>query len=132
MNILTPIGFLKVGGIILILVAILGFIGIIGPTADSLFGTAWYFDDAENIAHLVLGIVAWILVYYGSENIQKLVVQILGVVGILVGLYSIIGPVTTGTNLLGAQLQNPTDTILHIAVGAWALYAGFSKKEQTM
>ena len=37
------------------------------------------------------------------------------------------GPVTEGSNFLGAQLQNPSDTILHFVVGIWALWAGLRK-----
>jgi len=134
MDIFTPKAFLKIGGIILLIVAILGFIGVIGPTEESLFGPAWYFDEAENTAHFLLGVVALILFHFGSEGVQKSVVQILGVLGILVGLFSLFGPVTTGVSLLGAQLQNPADTILHLIVGIWALCAGFClhKKTQTM
>jgi ABC-type Fe3+-siderophore transport system permease subunit len=46
----NPKQFLTIGGAVLLLVGILGFIGIIGPDANSIFGSAWYFDNAENIA----------------------------------------------------------------------------------
>ena len=59
---MNPKQFLVIGGIILLLVGILGFVGILGPTAsDSIFGATWYFDNAENWAHAVLGIVALLL-----------------------------------------------------------------------
>lgn len=48
-------------------------------------------------------------------------VLVLVVVAILVGLYRLLA----GTSLLGASLENPADTVLHLAVGAWALYAVF-------
>ena len=123
-NILTPRGFLQVGGIVLVLVAILGYVGVIGPVPeDSIFGAAWYFDNAENIAHLVLGIVALIAAYALNAGLQKTLVVIVGVIGLLVGLYSLFG----STSLLGAYLENPADSILHLAIGAWALWAGLKK-----
>lgn len=102
------------------IVAVLGFIGIIGPTSEqSIFGSAWWFDNAENWAHLVLGVVGLIAAYALSAQYQKTLVLALGVVGVLVGLYSLVGY----SNLLGANLENPLDSILHLAVGGWALWA---------
>lgn len=126
MNILTPKGFLQIGGIILVVVGILGFIGILGPTEDSsLFGSFWWFDNAENWAHTVLGIVALAAAYGLKDmNTQKSLVMIVGIVGILVGIYGFLS-----TNLLGANLENPADNILHLVVGAWALSASMMKKE---
>lgn len=104
----------------LVLVGVLGFVGIIGPTGEkSLFGPTWWFDDAENWAHLVIGIVGIIGAFILPASLQKAVVLLLGVFGLIVGIYS--GVVST--SLLGANLENPADTILHIAVGAWALFA---------
>ena len=120
---LSPQGFLKVGGAVLVLVAVLGFVGIIGPTTNSLFGSFWYFDNAENWAHLVLGVVGLVAAFVFPAYLNKLIVMLLGVVGFLVGLYSLFG----GMDLLGAGLENPADTILHVVVGAWALVVGFKK-----
>ena len=49
---------------------------------------------------------------------QKTLVLLLGVLGILVGLYNFVSP-----SLLGANLESPADLLLHLVVGAWALYA---------
>lgn len=112
--------FLQVGGAVLLLVGVLGYVGVIGPTPDkSLFGAAWWFDNNENLAHTVLGVVGLAAAFYAKDLWQKWLVFVLGVIGVIVGLYSLaVGPV-----LLGANLQNPADTALHLAVGAWALYA---------
>jgi hypothetical protein len=125
---MNPKQFLLIGGVVLILVGILGFIGIIGPTADrSIFGGAWWFDNAENWAHLVIGVVGVIAAYALSGSTQKPLVLLLGIVGVLVGLYSLV----ISEAFLGANLENPADTILHIVVGAWALYAGTRKEGGT-
>jgi hypothetical protein len=119
----TPNGFLKIGGAVLVLVALLGFFSVIGPTpADSIFGDAWYFDNGENWAHLILGVVGLIAAFTLSASMQKTLVMLLGIIGVLVGIYSIFSQ-----SFLGANLENPADTILHLAVGAWALYASMRK-----
>ena len=120
---MNPKQFLLIGGIVLILVAILGFVGVIGPTAEeSIFGGGWWFDNAENWAHLVLGIVALILLA-APMNGQRPVVMLLGIVGVLIGLYSAV----VATAFLGANLENPADTLLHIVIGIWALLASKHK-----
>lgn len=113
-----------VGGGVLVLVAVLGFVGVIGPTADkSIFGGGWWFDNGENWAHLVLGVVGVIAAYAFPASAQKPLVMLLGIVGVLVGLYSIV----ISPSFLGANLENPADSILHLVVGAWALYASMGK-----
>ena len=120
MDILRSKGFLTVGGWILVVVGILGMVNVLGPTESaSIFGSAWWFDGAENWAHLVLGVVALWGAYKLSASSQKNLAGIFGVVALLVGIYSLLG----NSLLLGANLENPADTILHIVVGIWGLLA---------
>lgn len=122
--ILTPKGFLKLGGIVLILVGILGFAGIIGPMSEnSIFGNFWWFDNAENWAHLILGIVGLVAAFVLPAGIQKMLVMVLGIVGIIVGVYSLL----IAQKLGPANLENPADTVLHLVVGVWALVASMKK-----
>src|SRR3989344_2422416 len=126
---MNPKQFLQIGGAILAVVGVLGFIGLIGPTSEqSIFGGAWYFDNAENWAHLVLGVVGVAAAYVLSAKYQKMLVMVLGVVGVLIGLYSLVGY----NMLLGANLENPLDSILHLAVGGWALWAALRKEGGSM
>ncbi len=112
--------FLILGGIVLVLIAVLGMIGVIGPTSNqSMFGVAWWFDSAENWAHLVLGVVALIAAFALPSAIQKPLVIAVGLLALIVGLYSAF----YSTMLLGANLESPADTILHLGVGLWALIA---------
>ncbi len=121
MSLINPRAFLQIGGGALVLLAVLGYVGVIGPSgAQSIFGSFWYFDNAENVAHLVLGIVALAAVFALPGSLQKPLVIIVGVVAVLVGLYSLVG----SSMLLGANLENPADSVLHLVVGAWALWAG--------
>lgn len=122
MSLITPKSFLQIGGIVLVLVAVLGYVGVIGPTPeDSIFGAAWYFDNVENIVHLVLGVVALAALYVIPVSLHKPLVVLVGIIAVLAGLYSLF----IGTTLGGANLENPLDTILHLVIGAWALWAGF-------
>ncbi len=129
MNIFNPKGFLTVGGIVLLLVGILGYVGIIGPTPEkSIFGAIWWFDNGENLAHTVLGVAGLAAAFVFPAMWQRYLVILLGLLGVVVGLYSLV----VSTSFLGSNLENPADSILHLAVGAWALYAAFggmSKKK---
>ena len=111
------------------MLGILGFVGVIGPTSDSsLFGSAWWFDNGENWAHLVLGVVGLIAAYVLGANLQRPLVMLLGIIGVLVGLYSLV----ISSTFLGANLENPADTLLHLVVGAWALAASWKKQPAMM
>lgn len=122
---MNPKQFLIIGGGVLILVGVLGMVGVIGPSAsNSIFGATWWFDAYENWAHLLLGIVGVIAAFVFPSSLQKPLVLLLGVVGLFFAVYS--GFVNT--NFFGANLENPADTVLHLVVGAWALWAGMQKQ----
>lgn len=126
---MNPKQFLTIGGVVLVVVGILGYVGILGPTADrSIFGAMWWFDNPENIAHTILGIVAIAAAYVLPANLQKWLTIAVGALAVLIGLYSLLGE----TVVLGANLENPADSILHLVIGAWALYAGLRKGEMPM
>ena len=78
----------------------------------------------ENWAHLIIGVVAVILAYAAAAEVQKPAVIVVGVLAVAVGLYGIFE-----ANLLGANLQNPADTILHLVVGIWALISARGREE---
>lgn len=120
---MNPRQFLQVAGVVLVLVGVLGMVGVIGPTPEqSIFGPTWWFDGAENIAHLVLGVAGLAAAYILPAMLQRYLVIALGVLGVVVGLYSLV----LSPTLLGANLENPADTLLHLVVGGWALYAARS------
>ncbi len=119
MGLFSSKGFLKVGGLVLVLVAILGYIGVIGPTPEkSIFGSFWWFDNKENLAHLVIGVAGLVAASVLSNSLQKNLVVLLGVIGVTVGLYNVVS-----MKLLGANLESPADLVLHLVIGVWALKA---------
>lgn len=118
---MNPRQFLLIGGVVLVLVGILGFVGLIGPEAsDSIFGRDWWFDNGENWAHTILGVVAVIAGFTLSPGAQRGLVIVVGVVGLFFGVYNLFS-----TDFLGTNLENPLDTILHFVVGGWALLSAF-------
>jgi hypothetical protein len=125
---LNPKQFLLFGGVVLLLVGVLGFLGILGPTADdSIFGEMWWFDNAENWAHTVLGVVAILAAFIAPASMQRPLVMLVGGLALLVGIYNFFS-----TKLIGANLESPADLILHLVVGAWALYASMNKTSGSM
>lgn len=124
---MNPKQFLVIGGIVLVVVGLLGFVGVLGPTAESsIFGGAWWFDNAENWAHLVLGVVGLIAAYTLGASAQKPLVIVLGVVGLFFAIWNVFS-----TTFLAANLESPADLILHLVVGVWALYAALNKGQTT-
>lgn len=114
---MTPKQFLTIGGVVLLLVGILGFIGIIGPTEQrSLFGSFWWFDNPENYAHTVLGIVALIAAFTFPASVNKPLTIAVGILALFFAVYNVFS-----TSFLGASLESPADLILHLVVGVWAL-----------
>ena len=126
---MNPKQFLILGGIILALIGMLGMVGdIIGPTPEeSFFGSIWWFDTAENWAHLVLGIVALVAAFIFPAGLQKSLVLLVGFVAVLIGIYSAV----SSAPILGANLENPADTVLHMLVGDWAIFAGMRGGSRT-
>ena len=128
---MNPKQFLLIGGAVLAVVGVVGFLGIIGPTPDkSLFGQTWWFDNGENVAHLVLGIVALGAAYVLGDALQKWLVAAVGVLGVLVAVWGFLVSGSASPNFYGANLENPADTALHLVVGLWALWAAFWGKKE--
>lgn len=117
---MNPKNFLTLGGIVLVIVGLAGFVGILGPAPEqSVFGPSWYFDTGENWAHLILGIVA-LVIALRIATLQKPITLLVGIIGLAVGVWGFfLG--SEVPNFFGANLENPLDNILHLAVGAWAL-----------
>jgi uncharacterized membrane protein HdeD (DUF308 family) len=133
-NIISPKGFLQVGGVVLLLVGLLGFFGIIGPTPEqSVFGDAWWFDNGENIAHTVLGVVALLAAYLlKSADAQRWLVMLVGILGLLFGVLNFFLP-ADAPNFYGvANLESPLDMALHFVIGIWGVWAAAKKPGMSM
>ena len=121
-----PTLFLKVGGAVLFLLGIVGYIGVTNNV------NFFNLDAGENLAHSVLGIVA---LGFGflvkDQNVNKWLVVIVGAVGLIFGVWGFflangdfMGGHFAHPNFYGlANLENPADNLLHLVVGIVALLA---------
>jgi hypothetical protein len=123
-SVFTPKGFLTYGGAILLLLGIVGYLNIFSDTSSS-----FYLDGGENIAHTFLGIVALAIVFVPGLNsafapYYRWIVILLGIVALFFAVYGFYVGGNTAPNTFGvANLESPLDDILHLVVGAWAIYA---------
>jgi CHASE2 domain-containing sensor protein len=118
---MTPYHYLKFGGLLLIILAVLGGAGILGPTAtQSVFGTAWWLDYSEIIIYLVLGIVDVIVANKARSLYQYRMVTILGFLSLLMAGHTYI----VGGQVVWAEFQIPGDLIFFIVFGVWGVAAG--------
>ncbi len=124
MNFGGPSTFLKVGGIVLVLLGLVGFFAF--NTPNSVF----WLDSGENWAHLVLGIVALIAAFALGEGMQKNLTVLVGLLGLVIGIWGFfLGSGPTGNFLGLVNLENPADNVLHLVVGVWALWSAFGSSE---
>ncbi|HEY3116655.1 MAG TPA: hypothetical protein VGK54_07940 [Chloroflexota bacterium] len=122
---MNPKQFLTLGGAILVLLALVGFTGVLNEKSTPFF----WLDAGENWGHLGLGAVALAAVFVPGLNsllapIYRQIVVLVGVVGVFFAIYGFAvagGPPLNGFGV--ANLENPSDNVLHLVVGAWALWA---------
>lgn len=126
---LTPNGFLKVGGVVLVVLGVLGYL----LPEGRLLGDAFYLDNAENIAHLVLGVVALIAAYTIPASAQRGLVWVVGLTALLFAVWGFMVAGEPAPNWYGVtNLENPLDNVLHLAVAVWAIWAAAQKDSTAM
>lgn len=119
---MTPKKFLLIGGVILIIVAVVGFL------IPRIGGDYLWFDAAENWAHLVLGVVAVLIAKYAPVNSHKPIAAVVGVVALYFAIAGFLVAGRSTPNWYGvAHLENPLDNLVHLVIGIWALWASFGK-----
>ena len=130
----TPRGFLIVGGAVLLLLGLLGFV-ILKDPAMSFF----WLDTSENIAHTVLGIVALAAVFVPGLNdalapYYRWIVILVGVIALFFGVYGFLVPVGSpaSPNTFGLANLELGDNLLHLIVAAWAFAAAFWAPSEVM
>lgn len=120
---MNPKQFLQFGGAILVVLGVIGLLPVFTKA-----NTPWfYLDTGENVAHIGLGIVAIAAAYLLTDpGMQKWLVAVVGVVALFVGAYGFVVMGAPEPNAFGvSNLESPADNLLHLVVGAWALYAAF-------
>ncbi|MES2953659.1 MAG: hypothetical protein V4674_03825 [Patescibacteria group bacterium] len=128
---MNPKQFLVVGGVVLLLLGILGYLTGT-PTGGPLDLMVWL-TSGENIAHVVLGIVALIAAYTLGGGARKWLTVIVGLVALYFGLVGFtLAPTQVGAmNYYGVANLELFDNLLHIVVAVWAFWAA-SRKEMMM
>ena len=120
---MNPKQFLQFGGGILVILGVVGLLPVFTKA-----NTPWfYLDTGENVAHIGLGVVAIAASYLLTDAaMQKWLVAVVGVVALFFGVYGFVVNGQPEPNTFGlANLESPADNLLHLVVGAWALYAAF-------
>jgi hypothetical protein len=137
-SLFTPKGFLTVGGAVLLLVGLLGFVILKDPA----LGFFWL-DSSENIAHTVLGIVALAAVFVPGLNVAlapyyRWIVILVGVIALFFGVYGFLLPAggpagsVPGPNTFGLANLELGDNLLHLVIAAWAFLAAFWGSDRGM
>lgn len=133
-GVFTPKGFLTYGGVILLLLGIIGFLGVFSKEAVP----AFWLDTGENVAHTALGIIALAIVFVPGLNTAfapyyRWIVILLGIVALFFAFYGFVVGGGAEPNTFGiSNLESPSDDILHLVVGVWALYAAWRAPASSM
>lgn len=114
-----------IGGVVLLVLGILGYILPDGR----LLGDSLYFDNAENVAHTILGIIAIIAAMALGESSMKWLTVIVGVVALYFGIAGFLVSANAAPNWYGITNLELLDNVLHLVVAAWAFLAAFKKDD---
>ena len=130
----TPRGFLMVGGAVLTILGLIGFVILNNPSLSF-----FWLDSSENIAHLALGLVALAAVYVpGLKDTlapyYKWIVVLVGVIALFFGVYGFLVPAGSpaAPNTFGLANLELGDNLLHLVVAAWAFLAAFWSPQEAM
>ena len=110
--------YAQVVGVVLLLV------GIVGLFSATLLGART--TVFHNLIHLVSGAIGAYTGFTGSG--YRAFAQIFGIVYTLVGVIGLITPGILGS--LGVPV-NTVYNLIHLAIGVWGIWAGFSKELAT-
>jgi hypothetical protein len=111
-------------GAVFIAIGILGFIPALAPQ-DYLVGI-FHVNGPHNMVHLVSGAIA-VLTGLISEAAARRYFQIFGIVYTVV---TVMGFFVGEGFIFGFLSNNMADVILHLAISALSLYAGFGMRRQ--
>ena len=122
----TPRGFLILGGLVLFLLGIVGFLSIF--TSQTFFLTA-----GENLVHVALGAIALAAVFVPGVNrtlepYYRWMVILVGVLALFFGVYGFLLPAgnpPANLNTFGLANLEFVDNLIHLIVAAWAFVAAY-------
>jgi bacteriorhodopsin len=117
---MNPKQFLTIGGVI---VLVYGLVGFILPDTP-LLGDRLLFTGAENVVHVLLGIAAVAAGYVLHPDWQRWVTATVGAVALVFFLVGLVVMSAPPLNLAPANVE-VIDTLVHLVVGTWGLWAAF-------
>jgi hypothetical protein len=112
--------FALVVGAVFILVGLLGFIPALVP-GGALLGI-FAVNVLHSIVHLLIGVLGVAAAYTGFSRLYN---RVIGVVYFLLAIIGFVPALIINGALLGLVSINLADNLLHLVVGAAALYVGF-------
>ncbi len=121
---ITSKSFLVWGGWTILILGILGFI------FPNIGGSYLSFNDVENWAHTLLGVLSLAIGYGIKDNrILKSVTIIFGLVGLIIGIWGFVVAGNPSPNFYSVvNLENPIDNIINLGLAVWALWTAFGIK----
>jgi len=126
--------FLTLGGAVLLLLGIVGYLNVFTESSTPDF----WLDSGENLAHTVLGVVALAAVFVPGLNTAlapyyRAIVGLVGVIALFFAVYGFLQADAAVPNTFGvANLENPADNVLHLVVGIAAIVAIYLKPGDEM
>lgn len=118
----TPNGFLKVGGIVLLALGLLGFWIWKDPS-----GSFFWLDTSENIVHIAIGIVALAATFVPGLNARlrpryRSIVLLIGLIALFFAVYGLLQPAGSpaAPNTFGLVNLELGDTYLNLFFAVWA------------
>ena len=123
--------FLTVGGAVLLLLGIVGYLNVFTASGSPNF----WLDGGENLAHTFLGAVALAAVFVPGLNTAlapyyRAIVGLVGVIALFFAAYGFLQVAGSEMhpNTFGiSNLENPADNLLHLVVGVVAIAAVYMK-----
>jgi hypothetical protein len=125
---MNPKQFLIVGGAVLLLLGVLGY--ATGGMMGGPVGTTIWLTSGENIAHVVLGIVALIAAYTLGAGARKWLTVLVGLIALFFGVvgFTLAPTMPPAFNYMSVANLELFDNVLHLIVAVWAFWAASHKE----
>jgi hypothetical protein len=109
--------FLATYGIAMLVIALLGYVGLLGPTsARSIFHQFWWYTQDMSLAYGIIGLIALVGAYFFSYFFQLILVLLVSLPGLAAGLLFI-----SQVSLAAQANTSAGDALLHLAQGVGVL-----------
>lgn len=122
----SPRGFLLWGGVLLVVLGVLGFLGWFTKASSPGF----WLTGAESVAHLLLGVFGLAAVYLPGVNdalrpYYRRIVIVIGAGALFFSLYGFLAGGNPEPNTFGLFNLEFVDAVLYLLYAAWAFAAAF-------